>query len=77
MNIKTSITLSPRTLRDVDDFAKGRASNRSRVIEEAVREYLVRRARGERDRRDIEVINRAADDLNREVDDALIFQREP
>ncbi len=77
MNVKTSITLAPRTLRAVDDLAKVRASNRSRVIEEAVRDYLSRRMREERDRRDIEVINRAADDLNREVDEALAFQREP
>jgi predicted transcriptional regulator len=75
MKVKTSITLSPETLKAVDRLA-AKGSNRSRVIEQAVVEFIARRARAHRDARDIELLNAAADELNREMADALEYQGE-
>jgi metal-responsive CopG/Arc/MetJ family transcriptional regulator len=75
MRVKTSITLSEQTLKTVDRLA-GKTSNRSRVIEEAVEAFAAARARGARDARDLEAINRHSDALNREVAEALGFQEE-
>ena len=73
MKQKTSITLSPATIRAVDEVA-GETSNRSRIIEQAVLEFLERRKRRLREARDLEILNSAADDLNREVEDVLDYQ---
>jgi metal-responsive CopG/Arc/MetJ family transcriptional regulator len=73
MRVKTSITLSEDTIKLVDRLA-GKASNRSRVIEAAVQAYAASRARAARDRRDVEILNRAAAALNREVAETLEFQ---
>ena len=70
MKIKTSITLSEEIIQAIDEIG----SNRSRVIEEAVSEYLVRRRRQQRDARDLELLNRHAEDLNREVEEVLAYQ---
>jgi metal-responsive CopG/Arc/MetJ family transcriptional regulator len=70
MKIKTSITLSEEMIQAIDEIG----SNRSRVIEEAVSEYLVRRRRQQRDARDLELLNRHAEDLNREVEEVLAYQ---
>lgn len=73
MRLKTSITLAEETVRELDEVA-ARGANRSRVIEEAVVEYLDRRRRERRDARDIEILNRNATALNREVEDVLSYQ---
>ena len=75
MKQKTSITLSPETIRAVDEVA-GETSNRSRVIEQAVLEFLERRKRQLREARDLEILDAAADELNREVADVLDYQAE-
>ncbi len=76
MKQKTSITLSPETLQAVDRLT-GPDSNRSRVIEQAVLEFICRQERGERERRDLEILNTMADDLNSEMEDVLAYQIEP
>ncbi len=76
MKVKTSITLEQDTLRDIDALA-GKTSNRSRVIEAAVLDFVARRRRRARDQRDIEIINRNAEALNREAADALEYQIKP
>ena len=76
MKSKTSITLSPEILRAVDELARPR-SNRSRVIEEAVVEYLDWHRRKAREARDLEILNAAAEALNREMEETLAFQAEP
>jgi Arc/MetJ-type ribon-helix-helix transcriptional regulator len=75
MKVKTSITLSEETIRAIDK-AVGRGSNRSRFIEQAVRDALDQRGRAARDARDLDTINRVADELNREAQDVLSFQVE-
>ncbi len=73
MRVKTSVTLSPKTLELVDRLA-GKTSSRSRIIEEAIEAYAAVQARAARDQRDLEIINRNAEALNREIADALEFQ---
>ncbi len=75
MKVKTSVTLSPETLRAIDEIA-GALRNRSRVIELAVLEFIERRRRAARDARDLEILNRSADALNEEVEDILGYQVE-
>jgi predicted transcriptional regulator len=76
MKKKTSITLSPETIRAIDEVA-GEVTNRSRVIEQAVIEFLERRRRRLREARDLEILDGAADELNREIEDVLEYQAEP
>jgi metal-responsive CopG/Arc/MetJ family transcriptional regulator len=75
MRVKTSITLSDDLLRDVDRAAG--STNRSRFIEEALRDHLARRARAARDRRELLILNRAAAAPDREMADVLEYQEEP
>ncbi len=75
MRVKTSVSLAEETIRTIDSLAAG--SNRSRVIEDAVREFAERRRRAARDERDRKVLDRAADALNREMEDVLAYQGEP
>jgi metal-responsive CopG/Arc/MetJ family transcriptional regulator len=76
MKVKTSVTISEETLAAVDKLAP-KAGGRSRVIELALREFLARRERAARDSRDLELLNRHADELNRETLDVLELQAEP
>jgi len=76
MKVKTSITLSPSTIEAVDELA-GPGMTRSRVIEQAVLEFVERRRRRLREQKDLEILNRSADRLNREIEDVLAFQVEP
>ncbi len=73
MRVKTSITLPEDLLRSLDRAAGG-LTNRSRAIEQAVRDMLDAKARAERDARDVELINRRADRLNDEAADVLDYQ---
>ena len=73
MKVKTSVTLSPSTIKAIDRAA-GRKSNRSRFIEQAVLEFLRRRTRIEREARDLKILNEHADALNREAEDVLAYQ---
>jgi metal-responsive CopG/Arc/MetJ family transcriptional regulator len=73
MRVKTSITLDERVLKAIDR-ATGRGRSRSRVIEDAAREFLARRVRAAREARDLAILDDAADELNREMDDVLAYQ---
>ena len=70
MRVKTSITL-PAELLDRVDRAD---SNRSAFLERAARVYLARLEQGDRDRRDIAIINRNARRLNRRALETLEYQ---
>ena len=76
MKVKTSITLSPDVLEAVDRVA-GVTSSRSEIIEQAIRAYLVTRARAQRDARDVELINEFADQFAAEMADILAVQNGP
>ena len=73
MKVKTSITLTENTLREVDEAA-GSEGSRSRLIETAVLEYLDRRRRQSREARDRRILDTKADVLNRDAEDVLAYQ---
>lgn len=75
MKIKTSITLSEEVLREIDQIS-GESRNRSAFIENAVQDYLKKRAKKIRDDRDLEILNRNSKRLNREAEDVLSYQVE-
>ncbi|MBI4467846.1 MAG: ribbon-helix-helix protein, CopG family [Acidobacteria bacterium] len=73
MKIKTSITLSEDLLQAVDQRV-AEFKNRSDLIEVAVRSYLARRSHEEEEARDLSILNRTADRLNREAAEVLDYQ---
>ena len=73
VRVKTSITLPVALLARMDRVDK----NRSALVERAVIAYLAELERQARDQRDIEIIDRIADRLNREALDTLEYQRIP
>lgn len=73
MKEKTSITLSREVLAGVDRMA-GPKKSRSAFIEAVLQQYLRERTRAQRDARDVEIINRNAERLNRDAEDGLEYQ---
>ncbi len=73
MKEKTSVTLSPEVLAGIDSIA-GSGQSRSAFIEMVLLQYLRDRARAQRDAREIEIINRHAERMNREAVDGLELQ---
>ena len=70
MKEKTSVTLSKEVLSGIDRLA-GSKQSRSAVIENVLAQYLRQRARAVRDTREIAIINRNAQRLNRDAEDGL------
>jgi len=75
MRVKTSVTIDRRVLQAIDK-ATSRTRSRSRVIEDAAREFLARRVRAAGEAKDLEILNGFAEGLNREMDDVLAYQAE-
>jgi metal-responsive CopG/Arc/MetJ family transcriptional regulator len=73
MRVKTSVTIDEGVLKAIDKTTT-RSRSRSRVIEDAAREFLARRARAAREARDLAILNDSADALNREMEDVLAYQ---
>ncbi len=73
MRVKTSITFPAELLARLDSVDQ----NRSALLERAALAWLAHLERLERDRRDIEIINRNAGRLNREAQDTLEYQQVP
>lgn len=76
MRVKTSVTIDEKVLRAIDRAAT-RGRSRSRILEDAAREYLSRQAKEQREARDRRILDEAAEELNREMEDVLSFQVEP
>ena len=76
MKEKTSITLSKEVLANIDRMAGSRRS-RSAFIEDILNRYLIEQAKAARDARELELINRHADELNAEAEDVLRYQALP
>lgn len=70
MKEKTSVTLSPEILVGIDRLA-GSKRSRSAFIEDVLRQYLRERLKAERRARDLAILNRYADELNRDAEDGL------
>jgi metal-responsive CopG/Arc/MetJ family transcriptional regulator len=75
MKVKTSITLSEELVSAVERIAE-EGESRSAVIERLLRERLTERARETKDRRDLALINKHAEQLNEEAEDVLKYQVE-
>jgi len=73
MKEKTSITLSKDVLARIDRIA-GSKQSRSAFIERVLRRYLRQRQRAAMNARDLELINRSAERLNREAEEVLQYQ---
>ena len=74
MKVKTSITLSDELLKTVDRRSKQQRRTRSDFIELAVRAFIQQLIREEQNARDLEIINRHADALNKEAAEVLEYQ---
>jgi len=70
MKQKTSITLSREVLTGIDRIA-GSKQSRSAFIETVLAQYLRERTRALRNARDVAIINRNAETLNRDALDGL------
>lgn len=75
MKVKTSITLSEELIRDIDELFGGK-KNRSEFIEKAIRDFIGRQTQRERDSKDLAILNKKSDKLNKEADDVLSYQVE-
>jgi len=75
MKEKTSITLSKEILSRIDRIA-GPKQSRSAFIEAVLAQYLRKRARAQIEARDLELLNKAADELSVEVEEVLRDQAE-
>jgi metal-responsive CopG/Arc/MetJ family transcriptional regulator len=75
MKSKTSITLSKDVVEAIDRLTPAGGS-RSETIEQLLRESFVLRARRARDIKDLEILNRHAEELNEEAEDVLTYQGE-
>jgi metal-responsive CopG/Arc/MetJ family transcriptional regulator len=73
MKVKTSITIS-RELLDTIDALPDEHRNRSAFLETAGWAYVAQLRREEQAARDLGILNRRADYLNREALDALSYQ---
>lgn len=73
VRVKTSVTLPKDLLASIGRLDQ----NRSRFLERAAQAYLARLEEAKRDSRDVEIINRNADRLNREAQDVLDYQGLP
>ncbi len=71
MRVKTSITLPKDLIGRLDRLD----NNRSALLERAALAYLAQLERQARDRKDLEIINRNAERLNREAMDTLEYQQ--
>ncbi len=73
MKVKTSITLSEELIHSIDELL-GEGKNRSELIEKAVTDYIERHIQAERNLKDLDIINKKADKLNKEAEDVLSYQ---
>jgi metal-responsive CopG/Arc/MetJ family transcriptional regulator len=72
MRVKTSITLPSSLLKEIDRLD----GNRSAFLERAALSYISKRTKSELDARDASILDRVADELNRQSD-VLEFQGLP
>ena len=75
MKVKTSITLSKDVLQTIDSIIQV-SGNRSEFIEQAIVSYIQQRMRKQREKKDLEILNRYAQRLNNESKDVLSYQVE-
>lgn len=72
MRVRTSVTLPRELLVQVDALA-GKKNGRSAVVESALVEYVAKEKPKKLNQRDIDIINKNADLINRQVEETLEF----
>lgn len=75
IKVKTSITISKKILASIDALLKEK-ENRSEFIEKILKDYLRSTNLKSYSTKDLEIINRNADRLNKEAEDVLSYQVE-
>ena len=70
---KVEVELPDELLARIDEIAAGKVE-RSEVVERAIRAFLVQPQHGDPGARDLEIIDRYADELNHEAEEVLAFQ---
>jgi len=75
MKVKTSITLSKDIIRYID-ASVGSSQTRSEFIENTLRDFIKKQQQKERDLKDLSIIKREAEKLNKEAEDVLSYQAE-
>lgn len=75
MKVRTSVTLPEDLLVKIDRLTN-KKHTRSAVIESALRDYVAKSTPKRLNRKDIEIINRNAELLNKQVEETLEFQVE-
>lgn len=73
MKQKTSVTLEAELLAELDQLG-GEGMSRSRLIEQAIEQFIARLRREQRELRDRAILDEVADDLNQEAEDVLSYQ---
>ena len=73
MSVKVSVVLPDDVFQAVNTLSQ-QYKSRSQFIETAIRRFITQIRREEQHQRDIEIINRHADRLNAETEDALRYQ---
>jgi len=73
MKVKTSVIL-PNDLLEIVNSLSGKYKSRSQFIEIALRYYIAQIKREKQNSRDLEIIDRFADRLNKETYDVLKYQ---
>jgi len=73
MKVKTSITLSENLIKAIDQRV-GSDKTRSAFIEKAMWVFITQMILDEQNARDLDIINRRAERLNREAADVLEYQ---
>jgi len=73
MKVKTSVTLSEDIIKVIDKRLSAH-KNRSDFIECALRAYIDKLIKDEQNARDLDIINKQADRLNKEAIDVLSYQ---
>jgi metal-responsive CopG/Arc/MetJ family transcriptional regulator len=73
MKVRTSVTISSELLVQLNELAGKR---RSEIIETALQEYFKKNSRQESLENDVDIINKNADLINKQVAETLQFQAE-
>ncbi len=73
--MKTSVTLSEELVKAVDQITR-EGESRSAVIERLLQESFTQRARQTKEKKDLAIINKHAEQLNEEAEDVLKYQVE-
>lgn len=73
MKSKISVTLTDTLVRGIEEHLE-EFKSRSDFVEVAVERFIAHLRRMEAEQRDLEIINRRADALNAEAEDALEYQ---